>query len=65
MKVTICFIGTPILTHTTHMAMCQNPGFGPVNIPIPTKIGSKIGVEFTHPKLLLLVLTHSHIFIVV
>ena len=29
----------------------------PVNIPIPTKIGSKMGGEFTYPKMLPLVLT--------
>ena len=32
------------------MAMCQN-SLPPVNIPIPTKIGSKMGGEFTYqPK---------------
>ena len=41
------------------MAMGQNP-VPPVNIPIPTKIGSKMGGEFTYPKTLPLVLTHSH-----
>ena len=44
------------------MAMGQNP-ISPVNIPIPTKIGSKMGGEFSptpkwHPKT---VLTHSQI----
>ena len=30
------------------MAMGQSPGYPPVNIPIPTKIGSKMGGEFTY-----------------
>ena len=35
----------------THLAMGQKP-VPPVNIPIPTKIGSKLGGEFTeHPKM--------------
>ena len=38
------------------MAMGQKP-VPPVNIPIPTKIGPKMGGEFTYPKLLPLVLT--------
>ena len=29
------------------MAMGQKPAYPPVNIPIPTKIGSKMGGEFT------------------
>ena len=33
------------------MAMGQKPGYPPVNIPIPTKIGSKMGGEFTYPKM--------------
>ena len=37
------------------MAMGK-PGYPPVNIPIPTKIGSKMGSEFTCPKMLPLVL---------
>ena len=32
------------------MAMGQNP-VPPVNIPIPTKMGSKMGGEFTYPKM--------------
>ena len=36
--------------HLRQMAMSQNP-VNPVNIPIPTKLGSKIGGEFTcQPK---------------
>ena len=42
-----------------HLAMGQNP-VPPVNIPIPTKIGSKMGGEFTYPRMVPLVLTHSH-----
>ena len=42
------------------MAMGQSP-VPPENIPIPTKIGSKMGGEFTYPKMVPLVLTHSHI----
>ena len=33
----------------------------PVNIPIPTKIGSKINGWCTYPKMVPLVLTHGHI----
>ena len=41
------------------MAMGQNPA-PPVNIPIPTKIGSKMGGEFTYPNNgIPLVLTHG------
>ena len=40
------------------LAMGQNP-VPPVNIPIPTKIGSKMGGEFTYPKMVPLVLIHS------
>ena len=44
-----------------YMAMGQNPVTA-VNIPIPPpKIGSKMGSEFTSPKMVPLVLTHSHI----
>ena len=32
------------------MAMGQKPA-PPVNIPLPTKIGSKMGGEFTYPKM--------------
>ena len=45
------------------MAMGQNP-VPPVNIPIPSNIGSKMGGEFTYPKMVPLVLTHSHIKII-
>ena len=51
----------PPLTHRRRApdaAMGQNPGSPTVN---PTKIGSKMGGEFTHPKMVPLVLTHSHI----
>ena len=38
------------LIETTHLAMDKNPVI-PVNIPIPTKIGSEMGGEFTYqPK---------------
>ena len=38
----------PLLAHHhRHMAMGQKP-VPPVNIPIPTKIGSKMGGEFTY-----------------
>ena len=40
-----------------HLAMGQNP-VPPMNIPIPTKIGSKMGGA---PKTLPLVLTHGHL----
>ena len=43
------------------MAMGQKP-IPPVNIPIPTEIGSKMGGEFTYPKMVPVVLTHSQIF---
>ena len=51
--------GFPTNRHT-QMAMGQNPVY-PVNIPIPTKIGSTKGGEFTNPNQvgILLVLTHS------
>ena len=43
------------------LAMGQNP-VPPVNIPIPTKIGPKMGGEFTYqPKWDALVLTHGHL----
>ena len=42
------------------MAMGQNP-VPPVNIPIPTKIGSKMGGAPTNQNGVPLVLTHSHI----
>ena len=45
-----------------HMAMGQKP-VPPVNIPIPTKIGSKMGGAPKTPKMVPLVLTHSHIYI--
>ena len=34
-------------TNTTsiHLAMGEKPGYPPANIPIATKIGSKMGVE--------------------
>ena len=42
------------------MATGQCPDrFPPVNIPIPTNIGSKMGGEFTYPKMVPLVLTRS------
>ena len=44
-----------------YLAMAQNPGYPPVNIPIPPKLGSKMGGEFTYPKMVPLVLTHSHL----
>ena len=38
------------LSYACHLAMGQNP-VPPVHIPIPTKIGSKVGGEFTYqPK---------------
>ena len=37
-------------TRKRKRAMGQNPVFS-VNIPMPTKIGSKMGAEFTHPKM--------------
>ena len=42
-----------------HVAMGQN-SVPPVNIPIPTKISSKMGGAPT-PKMVPLVLTHSHV----
>ena len=42
----------------TKKAMGQNPAH-PVNIPIPTKISTNVGGEFTYPKTAPLVLTHS------
>ena len=45
-----------------YVAMGQNPNRGPSEHPNPTtKIGSKMGAEFTYPKMVPLVLTHSHI----
>ena len=49
------------LSACRNMAMGQNPGYPPVNIPIPTKI-DKNG-WCTYPKMVPLVLTHSHIFV--
>ena len=45
-----------------HMAVGQNPNrLAPSEHPNPTtKIGSKMGGEFTYPKMVPLVLTHSH-----
>ena len=43
-----------------HTAMGQNP-VPPVNIPIPTETGSKMGGEFTCPKIVPLVLTHGRL----
>ena len=42
------------------MAMGQNSNRPSKHQPIPTKIGSKIGGEFTYPKMVPLVLTHGH-----
>ena len=45
-----------------HMAMGQKPNRTPSEHPNPTtKIGSKMGGEFTYPRMVPLVLTHSHI----
>ena len=51
------FQGFPI---EIHMAVGQKPVF-PVNLPIPTKLGSNMSGEFTYPKMVPLVLTHSHV----
>ena len=43
-------IGMRNIVHLGYMAMGQNP-VPLVNIPIPTKIGSKMGGEFIYPKM--------------
>ena len=50
-------------TSSRHLAIGQNPNRTPSEHPNPTaKIGSKMGGEFTYPKLgSPLVLTHSHL----
>ena len=47
------------LPHNPHVAVGQNP-VPPVNIPIPTKIGSKMG-SAPAPNRIPLVLPHSHV----
>ena len=54
LRSSFCSMDPPALH--CHVAMGQNP-VPPVNIPIPTKKGSKMGGEFTYPKLAPLVLT--------
>ena len=50
--------------HPSTVSLLAPPHIGhghpPVNIPIPTKIGSKMGGEFTYPRMVL-VLTHSQL----
>ena len=50
------------ISPSKHMAMGQNPNrLAPSERPHPTtKIGSKMGGEFTYPKMVPLVLAHSH-----
>ena len=49
---------------SSKLAMGQNPNRTPSEHPNPTtKIGCKMGGEFTYPKMVPLVLTHSQMFV--
>ena len=48
-------------TPTSQLAMGQQPNRTPSEHHNPTKVGSKMGGEFTYPKTAPLVLTHSQL----